>query len=293
MNKRIRDNLNAAVQSTSSFFRNLGQTIISISRMLVLSSPRIALKSRSYISLRTSDTCTVLGNGPSLKMALDSKEVQLDGNDVYAVNMFCLSEYFTTIRPRFYFLIDAALFAPKTDRHRVMVKKLIEKFNAVSWEMYLVISSSALSGGLLKEIKNPNVKVLHMNSTTFEGFKTVSHFFFRHRLAMPRCQTVVNFALATGIVMGYKTILLYGADHSWTRDLFVDDNNVVCYGDRHVYNTGLTVVKKEGTIGRLLHAFANMFDSHWVIREYADSMKCKILNCTKDSFVDAYDRIKS
>ena len=109
---------------------------------------------------------------------------------------------------------------------------------------------------------------------------------------MPRCQTVTNFALTAAVNMGYKIVYLYGADHSWTQDLRVDDENVVCYGDRHVYNTGLTIIKKENTIGHLLHQFAKMFDTHWIIKEYAEAQGCEILNCTKDSFVDAYKRLK-
>ena len=70
----------------------------------------------------------------------------------------------------------------------------------------------------------------------------------------------------------------------------MNDDNVVCYGDRHVYATKLEVIKKDDSIGVLLGHFANMFNSHWVINDYAKSMGVSIWNCTRDSFIDAYPR---
>ena len=109
---------------------------------------------------------------------------------------------------------------------------------------------------------------------------------------MPRCQTVVNFAIGFAINMGYENVYLYGADHTWTRDLFVDDNNVVCYGDRHVYNKNLTVVKKRDTFAHLLSQFAMMFEAHYQLEDFSKTQGVKIWNCSSDSFLDAYERMK-
>lgn len=292
MNNNLKDSINKISNVVGYIVSSLVKSFVSLLRMLLLSSPQVAFQSKKYKKYKNSETCCVLGNGPSLKEALNNKEVQLDDSDVFAVNMFCSSDCFTIIKPQFYFLVDSAYFSPKDERNEKLVDVLIEKFNMVDWHMYLVISSSSAKGRLLQNLHNSNIEVIKMNSTTIEGFRFLNHFLFRKRMGMPRCQTVVNFALMTGIDMGYKTILLYGADHTWTRDLFVDDDNVVCYGDRHVYNTGLTVIKKDGTIANLLRQFAMMFESHHDISEFAKSVGCTILNCTKGSFVDAYQRKK-
>lgn len=290
MNNRLRDGLNALAKGTSTFFGNLCQTIVSVMRMWVLSSLKVARESKNYQNLRQSDMCCVLGNGPSLKQALEEGRVQLNG-DVMAVNMFCSSEFFSNIKPRFYFLVDGAYFAPKNERHTKLVDELTDKFNAIDWDMYLIVSSGSVYGGILQYLKNSHVKVLRMNSTTFDGFRNIRHFFYRHRMAMPRCQTVINFALGTAIAMNYRKILLYGADHTWLRDLSVNDDNIVCYGDRHVYSTGLTVIQKKDNLSKLLRQFAYMFESHELIAEYAESVGNEILNCTKGSFIDAYKRM--
>ena len=290
MNKNARNLLNNVAKGLGLFYSNFVASISSLLRMLILSSLNVAVKSKKYKSIVISKDCTILANGPSLKEALENNEVRLGGNDVFVVNMFVNSPKFWTVKPRFYFLVDSAFFAPSKDRHFNLISELTEAFNKVSWDMYLCISSGCVNGGLIKELHNDRIKVIRWNTTTFEGFKGLCHFMYRHNMAMPRCQTVTNMALAAAINMGYDNVYLYGADHSWTRDLRVDDDNVVCYGDRHVYATKLEVIKKDYSIGILLEHFANMFHSHWIINDYAKSMGVRIWNCTKGSFIDAYKR---
>lgn len=290
MNKNARNLLNNVAKGLGLFYSNFVASISSLLRMLILSSLNVAVKSKKYKSIVISKDCTILANGPSLKEALENNDVRLAGNDVFVVNMFVNSPEFWTIKPRFYFLVDGSFFAPSKDRHFNLISELAEALNKVSWDMYLCISSGCVNGGLIKELHNERIKVIRWNTTTFEGFKGLCHFMYRHNMAMPRCQTVTNMALSAAINMGYDNVYLYGADHSWTRDLRVDDDNVVCYGDRHVYATKLEVIKKDYSIGILLEHFANMFHSHWIINDYAKSMDVKIWNCTKGSFIDAYKR---
>lgn len=293
MNKTIRDGLNGFANGTSVFLGNLCQSIVSILRMSVMSSLKVARTSRKYKLLKTSDNCCVLGNGPSLKDDFEAGRVLTEGNDVFCVNMFCSSPLFKELKPRFYFLIDRAFLDPKTERHRSMVEGLINALNDVDWELFLVISSSAVSGStLLKSISNEKVKIIYANSAGVSGFKGFRHWVYRYCLGMPRCQTVINFALCFSINMKYKNVYLYGADHTWTRDVFVDEDNVVCYGDRHVYNKNLTVIKKQGNFAQLLDAFSYMFKSHYLLEDYSKSQGVKIWNCSSDSFLDAYVRLK-
>lgn len=290
MNKQLRDTLNNASKRFGSALTNTAKSFASLLRMIVLSRYSVARQANYYPELKSCKSCTILANGPSLKKAFEGGEVHYESNDVFAVNMFVQSPEFWRIKPKFYCLVDGAYFSPNKERTKDLVKILSEAFVKVDWDMYLFISAGCVNSGVLKGLNNSHIKVIRWNTTAFEGFQGLCYFMFRHNLAMPRCQTVINMALVAAINMGYENIYLYGADHSWTRDLRVDDENEVCYGDRHVYATSVEVIKKEGTIGRLLHAFANMFDAHWVINGYAVSRGVNIWNCTRDSFVDAYPR---
>lgn len=290
MNKNNRMLLKSISNIIVSIATNLVISFLSICRVLVLSSIKVAIKERNYFKLRKYDVCCVLATGPSLKSAITNGELPSAEVDYFVVNLFCQSDYFQIIKPRFYFIVDGAFFSPTDERGQNLVNQLANKLNKVDWEMYLVVSSGAPNDGILKNITNSNVKILKMNSTTIEGYNTFRNMMYKLQLGMPRCQTVTNFALSAGITMKYNKILLYGADHSWTRDLFVDDDNVVCYGDRHVYNTNLTVIKHKRTMAEILSDFSKMFATHEIIRQYADTENVKIINMTKGSFVDAYDR---
>lgn len=290
MNRKLRDTLNNMSKGFGNALDNTAKSFISLLRMMVLSRYSVARQAKRYPELKTTKDCVILANGPSLKRAFEDGEVYCGGRDAFVVNMFVHSPEFWTIKPKFYCILDGAFFAPTKERHVELMTELAKALNKVDWGMYLCISSGCVNGGLMKELHNRHIKIIRWNTTTFEGFKGLCHFVYRHNMAMPRCQTVTNMALAAAINMGYENVYLYGADHSWTRDLRVDDDNVVCYGDRHVYATGVQVIKKEGSIGHLLNQFAKMFDAHWVINDYARSRGVKIWNCTRDSFVDAYPR---
>ncbi len=290
MNKNVRSALNKMATGFGEFMSDLCQDFVSLLRMLVLSKISVAIRSKNYWKLKASGNCCILANGPSLKQAFIDNEVLIDGNDVFCVNMFCQSEHFSKVRPRFYFLVDEEFFNPSNDFTKGQVDFLIKAFNQIDWEMFLVISSSTTNGGLLNGLHNPLVKVLRWNTTTVNGGSSFRRLVYSMRLGMPKCQTVTNFALMAAVNMRYNKVFLYGADHTWTRDLMVNDQNQTCYGDRHVYDTKVSYRTMNCSIASQLRDFANMFETHWHIESYSKSKGVKILNCTKGSFVDAYDR---
>lgn len=236
--------------------------------------------------------CVVLGNGPSLNTVLKEGGIER-GVDKYVVNMFATSEFFKDLRPNFYCLIDPDFFRNRdNERINKMWSDLMSSLHSVDWEMTLLLPPYVKKKNVLREIDNANIRICNVNLSPVEGFKWFRHFVYRHFLGMPRAQTVLNMAIMSAINRGYETVYLYGGDHSWTRDLVVDDDNVVCYGDRHVYKPALEYIKLDYDIATLLTYYAKMFHSHVLINDYAKSIGCTIINCTKGSFIDAYKRKK-
>lgn len=289
MNKSQKDNLRPFV----AFLENTWKSILSLVYICAFSKVKVARESRKHYKLKANESCTILGNGPSLKSALANNEVLLDGCDLMCVNMFCQSEYFQILKPRFYFLGDPVYFYPRNERHEQLIETLIEAFKHVDWEMYLELGQNKTKGSkLIDTLDNPNIHIVRENGTTVDGFKWFRHWMYRKGMGMPRGQNILNGVVCTAINMKYKNVYLYGADHTWTRDLFVDENNVTCYGDRHLYNTNVSVIKHELDFGSLLIAFGKMFLSHKQCAEYAKASGVQIYNCTKDTFIDAYERKK-
>lgn len=285
--------LRKIVNRLGLYIDNISGTFTSCCRIVLMSSFSKAIKTKEMSEFKQSSKCCILGNGPSLVNAFRDSEVMLKECDVFCMNMFCMYEGFTTIKPTFYFLIDPDYFNPYNEFLEKELNNLIYKLNNdVTWKMYLMVPNTAPKGKLFSELRNPNIEIRYLNITAVDGFKGFRHLIYKYRMGMPKCQTVINCALTTAINMQYEVAYLYGADHSWTADLRVDDENVVCYGDRHFYEKGLKVhrYKQEFNMYTMLTAFANMFKSHYLIEVYAQHKGVKIFNCTKGSFVDAYDR---
>ena len=292
MNPTLKNSIRDTVKVFNSLVSVFFLTIVSIIRMSVLTNFKLAFKRGSIKRIRNAEKCTILANGPSLKAAFENGEVFTDCCDIACVNSFCESEYFWKIKPALYFLIDGEFFNPTIERCVKQVDRLKSALAKVDWPMTLIISTSSGNRGVLEGLTNPMIKVVRINTTTVNGYKWFRHNAYDLYLGMPICQTVTNMAICFAIQLKYKNIYLYGADHGWTKDLRVDDDNVCCYGDRHVFNTALTVIKLDYSIVTLLRNYANMFESHWLLKDYADSVGVKIWNCTRGSFIDAYERFK-
>lgn len=290
-NMSIRELLKKMEMGVGSFFSNFGGMCVSILRICALSSVAVARQSKNYSSYKGSSICYVLGNGPSLKEVLKNGGIERNEGDLFCVNMFCSSEYFWSLHPRFYLLCDGQYFNPTTERTRGQVKELIRTFNKIDWSLFLIVPPMANDDcELLKGITNPKVSVLRNNSAEVDGFRWFRHFIYKHRMGMPRCQTVINYALMTAINMEYKIILLYGADHSWSKDMWVGEDNKLYTGDPHLYKNEADIIVLNHDIASECYDLARAFETHKKIRLYADSHGARVINKTKGSFIDAYDR---
>lgn len=273
-------------------FSKVGGTCVSILRMCALSSISAAKQSKKYPKYKRKQVCYVLGNGPSLKEVLKNRGIEYEKGDLFCVNMFCSSEYFWSLKPRFYLLCDGQFFDPTTERTKGQVKELISALNKVDWTQYLIVPPMTNEDcELLKGITNPKISVLWNNNTEVDGFICFRHFIYKHRIGMPRCQTVINYALMTAINMDYKIILLYGADHSWLKDMWVGEDNKLYTGDPHLYKNEADIIVLDHDMASECYNLVRVFETHKKIRRYADSCGVRILNRTKGSFIDAYDRI--
>jgi hypothetical protein len=148
-------------------------------------------------------------------------------------------------------------------------------------------------------LDNKNINIVYYNRTPIEGFTWFCHLFFKLGLGMPRPHNVILPSLFLTVNLGFKKIVLVGADHSWLLETYVDGNNNVLISQKHFYDEN--EVKPEGMINnkdgsRKLHEVLEKwmisFKSYFTLREYAESKGAQILNATPVSFIDAFERIK-
>lgn len=244
---------------------------------------------RNHIEkLETAELLTILANGPSLKYDLD--KIDYTKGDFLVVNDFYKSPYYKIIKPKFHVLADPLYFRTDED--------LQPFIDAVDWNMRLFVPFNSLKAvRSLRNMPNVHIEVIPYNMGSYNGFKYLKNWLYRHGLAMPIAQNVLVPSIFNGINMGYKEIRIYGADHSWTENIRVDNQNRVCLTDSHFYDMEEVHMSPwykcsgdQYLMHEILRDLAQMFDSYHCIKEYADSKHCRVLNYTKNSFIDAFER---
>ncbi|MDE6273267.1 MAG: hypothetical protein K2M31_09725 [Muribaculaceae bacterium] len=247
----------------------------------------------------------IMGNGPSLRSFLDyagaEGEEALKGFDLEAVNFAALTPEFFLLRPNLYVLADPHFFTlPSTDGK---VNRLWENLARCDWPMTLWIPATlnfpaAGSEGrrdILAELP-ANISVRRMNLTPVEGRGPLANLLIDSGLGMPRPRNVLIPAIMTAIRSGYKKVFLVGADHSWSRTLWVDDENNVVSVQPHFYKDDEAEKERVRAeyAGYHLHDILNSltvaFRSYFDIRRIAERQGVEIINATPESFIDAFPR---
>lgn len=248
-------------------------------------------KWKNYIEkTNSSNKLLILANGPSLKGIINTIPLK-KGYDIRVVNDFCRSPVFFSLRPASYVLADP-LFFNDTPRAREVFSLL----SKVDWDLNLYVPYSQRKT-ILQKITNPKIRIIPYHCTPYDGWNSVRNFLFRKGYTMPRAQNVAIPSIFIGINEGYTTIELYGVDHSWTLELRVNEENQVCMTDSHFYDQSRVAFKpflksdgSEYQLAELLMDFAWMYDGYYKLKEYADSVGCRIVNKTPGSFIDAFER---
>ncbi len=245
----------------------------------------------------------VLGNGPSLRDELPRliARREWERTDMMAVNFFALGDELTVVRPQYYVLSDPQFFrrAGHSERVENLYRALGERVN---WPMTLYVQYynpeqfdyRAAVGD------NPNIRIVPFHTLVFRGLRSVEFWCYRHGLGSGNFGTVVQNGEFIGLLLGYRQIDLYGVDHTLLDGLTVDDRNRLCRTQSHYYDSApaapepifvnATDPPRPYTMHTYLAETAELFRGHEVLRDYARSIGARIINRTRGSMIDAYER---
>ena len=232
----------------------------------------------------------ILGNGDSLKSVVDSMTQDCD---YMVMNSHVLHSSYIDLTPRYYVLADPAFFHPKKSYDGTGIVKRI--LTETTWPMTLFVPWEHA-----QRVNFPStewVTIQYVNQTRYVGPEQYRKYLYEHNLAMPEVNNVLASAIYLAIHMGYGQVELYGVEHSWTKDLYVNKNNHTCIKDSHFFDTDEVEANViiDGT-GRpmkfheVLRLYADYFPAYWELRELADIHHCHIINMTPNSFIDAFER---
>jgi hypothetical protein len=246
----------------------------------------------------------VLGNGPSIAIDIENLKTNdtFKNADALAVNYFCQHKLFIEIQPKYYVLSDGIFF----DEQSIIkdkVNSMYESMNKnVSWTMFLYVHYYAWKKIDWKtKITNDNIKIIPFHSRKYSGNEIFKNWIFDKGICNCEYNTVIIQSEYIGLHLGYKELFLYGVDHNFFDSLYIDENNQVCNIISHFYDAK-PILKpitrsysgKETmyTMYEYLKGRTLIFYGHEVMKKYADHCQARIYNCTKNSLIDAYERVK-
>ncbi|NMB80289.1 MAG: hypothetical protein GYA14_00545 [Ignavibacteria bacterium] len=270
-----------------------------------LSIIKIILISRFFTHINKNKTnqneVVILANGPCLKQDLNINRQFILKRTKFCVNFFALSGEYEIVKPEYYVLAAPEFWLPKTtdffgEKKESLIKTLLSKTN---WRMKILIPFKAKESDFVNRVsQNKQIEFLFYNNTPVEGLTSLSNLLFKLNLGMPRPHNVLVPSIFLALNLGFKKIIIFGADHSWHEEIKIDESNTVMVNHEHFYDTGkvqMPMYKLEGEkyfihdVFRKLH-FA--FKGYFVLRDYADFLDARIFNASSKSYIDAFDRIK-
>lgn len=255
------------------------------------------------LNMNKSRRLAILGNGPSLKQQLPKliEQKEWEHADMMAVNFFALSDEFTIVKPKYYVLSDPMFFrkAGRTQRVTELYNALATK---VKWPMLLYVQyyNPEEFNYAAAIVVNQYIRIVPFHSTVFHGFRDIEFWCYRKGLGSGNWGTVVQNGMLAAIHIGYKTIELYGVDHTLLDGLMVDDRNRLCRAQNHYYDSAPAEPKpiyynatnppRPYTMSEYLAETAELFRGHEVLRDYAKAEGVRIINRTAGSLIDAFER---
>ncbi|MCK5537376.1 MAG: hypothetical protein KAI79_11150 [Bacteroidales bacterium] len=245
----------------------------------------------------------ILGNGPSLKENLENDINILKKIDTFAVNKFCLTPEFHLLKPKYYLLIDPAFYIKNNTSLKFLdlQKNILASFiKVIDWDMTLFIPIRTDMKDSWDNLisHNKHISISYVNSNAATGFKSITFALYKYNLAMPVTQNVLVGAIFLSLNMGYKKIYLLGAEHSWSADLRVNNENKLCIRNKHYYGEEDTLFykgleqKETWKMHEVLSAWSKTFKSYFLLQDYAKQVNANIYNLTTDSYIDAFPKVK-
>lgn len=273
--------------SIQSGLKNLSSITTSLIKIV------LGYKRPTPICKHSHESLVILANGPSAKDFLTQKVHFLSGKKLATVNHAVRSEYFTQLKPSFHFLADPAFF---------IEEKTSEVFDImaqnVDWPLTLYIPHSCRKELLWNEkqkilLQNPNISINFYNFTTLNGPSWFMKYCLDKGMGLPSPRNILVPSIYLSIRMNFKRIYLVGADHSWFKQLWVNENNEVMIDDKHFYDGTPGIresVHKTAHLSFVLHSIGVALDSYKTLETYSKSKNIDIINITPNSYIDVFRR---
>lgn len=274
----------------------------------VLTILRIIRKKALYSTLINIDSVKhneviAIGNGPSFKDFINKNINFFEEKDILCMNDFAISEYFETLKPNHYVIVDPAYFEKDMPASfKQIVDNLENALNKkTSWNMFLYIPKISKNTHFNNfNIQNHHITIINYNILPIEGFNWFKKVMFKFKIGAPYIQNVLVAGLHILLMLKYKKIFICGADHGWHIHTKVDEQCTLLLKDTHFYDNTISYTPwiknlktNEGwKVHEIFFALSRTFQSYHEIQYLSRVYDTEIYNLTENSFIDAFKKVR-
>ena len=282
------------IESVVVVFKKIIETLITFAKIIIENSYRVKVK-----KLNEKDNFIVLVNGPTLNEDIKNLKSHFKKNNLVVVNQFSLTHYFKDLKPSYYVILDGQYFFDKLEKE-IFQQSLDILTKEVDWKMTLLVPSRFKKSTFVTTVKqNPHITIQLFNITLAKGgFEKLNWHLFDNNFAMLQSQNVLVSALFNLVKNNAKKVYLFGAQNDWHLNAFVGKDNLVYLKQPHFYDQGKYTIhyksiytKEPSKFHEFLASSVKALKGYHPVQNYAVNKKCTIYNCSKDSFIDAFQRL--
>ena len=282
-------------QKSLTAVKNLILSILSVIKAFYLTK----FKPVTFDQATKDEVLIVIANGPSLKQNLEDDIGFFQQNVCIVSNKFALSEHFQTIKPAFYVWLDSYMWTSQHDEIQKTIQILVEN---VLWPMVLFVPGYAMEATKKKLIGKSDLLVIKSyNYVFYQGFRNFGHWLYKYNFCSPRAASVTVISLFLGINLGFKRILLAGADQNWHENIMVDEKNILLSRLQYFYKEKLETkyipyYKDQNTdtstysITEFFEMLSKTFRGFSDIAAYARYRKVEVFNLSLSSYIDVFQK---
>lgn len=286
------------------------QVFFKIAYRLLSSPPLSASRRRGGVDLKIfphpkeSETCLVIGNGPSLTKSIPELLHKAKKADVVTVNHFSEDSLFGEIKPTKHVLLDSYFWADDAAEELIEKReKFYTSLKKVDWLLKLYIPSYADQNYVRSKVTNANVSLVFFGGCPVTHIplkiptSLTANLYETSNIIPPVCNVLI-YGVYIAVLSGYRQIEIYGADLSFHLDVEVDQtSNDLLVSYSHYYGKTEMVRwfknpqrTQPFTMHELMSLTADTYYAHKSIYLMAKNRNIKIYNKSLFSIIDVYPR---
>ena len=213
-------------------------------------------------------------------------------SEFIAVSNFMIFDkiLFQKINPTHYFLVDPLFFCSKAERF----KSFWIEINNQKKEFFLVVPALYIKKAK-KLVKNDKVKLCSLCLSPINGPYAFITFLTKIGLGSYKVKNVLGAFLVFCIRNNIKNIDLYGANHDWSRFMYLNQKKILCLGEgshnSKESSSGNIWYKYEDTPWRVSEAYFSLYEAfkfYEVYSDYFEENNFLIHNHSKNSLIQNF-----